>query len=162
MSRLRSLTTDISPPAFSIWLHLCPGLARFRLSSPLSLFLLLTFSTVRPFALWSTFPSRPGWSLLHRLLQPRLTSASPSDRPPRIKCVCFPLTLAAFTQSCFDPFWTSLSLASSSSTPRLFTQFLSIQSRFCSPASSPPWFTPTQLPSACGSSGQRPQETFTP
>jgi hypothetical protein len=78
-SRLRPLATDTSPPAFSIWLHLCPGLARFRLSSPLSLLLLFSFSTVRPFALWSAFTDCPGWSLLHRLLWPLLTPVLPKE-----------------------------------------------------------------------------------
>jgi len=141
--------------------HARSALVGFLLSSPFSFSFPLNFSSVRPFALWSAFTDCPGWSLLHRLLRPRLTSASPSDRPPRIRCDCFPLILAAFTQSCFDPFWTSLSLASSSRTPRLFTQFLSIQSRFCSPASSPHSLTLMQLPSAGGSSGQRPQWSFT-
>ena len=53
------------------------------------------------------------------------------DRSPRIRCDNFPLTLAAFTWDCFDPFWTSLSLASLSGIPCLFTQFLFIKSRFC-------------------------------
>jgi len=84
------------------------------------------------------------------------------DRSPRIRCDNLPLTLAAFTYGCFDPFWTSLSHASSSGTLCLPTQFLFIQSRFCSPASSPRSLTLTQLLSASGSSSQRPQETFTP
>jgi hypothetical protein len=36
-------------------------------------------------------------------------------------------------------------------------RFFSINSRFCSPASFPRWFTPTQLTSASGSSHQSPQ-----
>jgi len=121
---------------------------------------LLNRLALRPVA---EFP-QPPWMVV----TPSTTMASADfcpperDRSPRIRCDRFPLILAAFTQSCFDPFWTSLSVASSSRTPRLFTQFLSIQSRFCSPASSPRLFAQSQLPSASGSAGHRPQETSTP
>ena len=102
------------------------------------------------------------------VVTPSTTSASADfclqkkGRPPRIRYDHFPLILAAFTPGCFDPFWTLPSFASLSDTRRLSTQFLFIQSRFCSPASSPRRFTPSQLPSASGSSGHRPLETFTP
>jgi hypothetical protein len=83
-------------------------------------------------------------------------------RPPRIRFGFFPLTLAAFTWDYSDPFWTLLSVASLSGIPCLSTRFLFIESRFCSPASFPRSLALSQLPSASGSSGQRPQETFTP
>ena len=87
---------------------------------------------------------------------------SPSlSRAPRIRRDNFPLTLAAFTWDCFDPLWTLLSHASSSHIPCLSTRFLFIESRLCAPASFPRSLALTQLPSASGSSGQRPQRTFT-
>jgi len=92
------------------------------------------------------------------------------SRPPRIRYGFFPLTLAAFTWDYSDPFWTSLSLASLSGIPCLSTRFLFIESRactepgrsVCAPASFPRSLALAQLPSASGSSSQRPQETFTP
>jgi hypothetical protein len=84
------------------------------------------------------------------------------DRSPRMRYDSFPLTLAAFTCGHFGPFRASLSSASLPRASRLLTQFLSVKSRFCSPASSPRSLALAQLPSASGSSDQRPQETFTP
>ncbi len=89
------------------------------------------------------------------VVTPPTTTASadfcPADRPPRIRYGIFPLTLAAFTCDYSDPFGTSLSYASSSGIPCLVTRFLFIESRFCSPASSPRSLALTQLPSASGS-----------
>ncbi len=97
--------------------------------------LLLNRLALRPV---TGFPQSP-WMVV----TPSTTMASADfcpperGRSPRIRYDIFPLTLAAFTWSRFDPFGTSLSVASSSGAPRLLTQFLSSQSRFCSPAASP-------------------------
>ena len=103
------------------------------------------------------------------VVTPPTTSASADfclprkvDRSPRIRYDSLPLSLAASTWSRSDPLGASLSLASLPGAPRLPTQFLFIESRFCAPASSPRSLTRTQLPSASGSSDQRPQRTFTP
>jgi hypothetical protein len=83
---------------------------------------LLNRSALRPVA---RFPWPP-WMVV----TPSTTSASAdfcpqNGRPPRIRCDDFPLTLAAFTYGCFDPFWTLLSLASSSRTLCLVRSFCS-------------------------------------
>ena len=63
---------------------------------------LLNRLALRPVA---EFP-QPPWMVV----TPSTTLASADfcpperDRSPRIRCDCFPLTLAAFTLSCFDPF----------------------------------------------------------
>jgi hypothetical protein len=169
-SRYRPLITDayLTPSAL---LPRPPRSCRVSIVLAATLLLsaqLLNRSALRPV---TGFPQSP-WMVV----TPSTTMASADfclqkGRPPRIRYDHFPLILAAFTPGCFDPFWTLPSFASLSDTRRLSTQFspalragacVFIQSRFCSPASSPRRFAPSQLPSASGSSGQRPLETFTP
>ena len=101
-------------------------------TSPSSFAFLLNSLTVWPFALWLVFTYRPGWSLLHRLLRPRLTPASSKkSRSPRIRYDTFPLILAPCTPGCFGSSWALRSFASLPLTQCLFTKFLSIKSRFC-------------------------------
>jgi hypothetical protein len=86
---------------------------------PCSPWMLVTPSTTMAYADFCDAVSRP-LDLLSLLSETR-------HRSPRIRYDRFPLTLAAFTWSRFDPFGSSLSIASSPGTPRLHTQFLSIK-----------------------------------